>query len=51
MVYLPVDHNDPDFAEDAEPEPPRTLEKVIGLTIMAATAVCAIAAFVLRLIY
>lgn len=39
-----------EYEEDAN-EPPRRLEKVIGLTIMAATAVFAIAAFVLRLVY
>ena len=39
-----------EYEEDAN-EPPRQLEKVIGLTIMAATAVCAIAAFVLRVVY
>lgn len=28
-----MDHEDPDFAEDAEPEPPHTATKVIGLAV------------------
>lgn len=45
-----MDHEDPDFAEDAEPEPPHSATKVIGSAVMFITAVCAVAAFVMRVV-
>ena len=45
-----MEHEDLDFAEDTEPEPPHTATKVIGVAVCLIGAVCAVVAFVLRVV-